>query len=288
MKKFYKDLPIIQHYGYEEVYFPEHPYASSIGLVYVHRLVAEEFLGRYLNPQECVHHVDEVRNHNDINNLWIFKSCADHIRYHQAKKNKLDFILQRTNGVYTCKIISTKAEYICPVCKGRKSQRAKVCHNCQVREMHKGAQLDKETLFQLLKTTSYSEIGRQYNMSNNGVKKIAKRYGLYQKCFVDCPDIPKLMELLKTQSYKDIAIHFNVSANTVHTWVRHNHIHIVDLRYLCVETGEKYSCMQDAAKQKYSDIAPKVAARYIKQSYTSGKVYHGYHWQLLDREVTIK
>jgi len=60
--------------GYIMVYMPEHPYCNSNGYVREHRLVMEQRLGRYLRPEETVHHINEIRNDNRDENLELFAS----------------------------------------------------------------------------------------------------------------------------------------------------------------------------------------------------------------------
>ena len=55
--------------GYIQVYSPTHPCASSKGYVLEHRLEMEEHIGRILEPDEIVHHIDGDKINNDISNL---------------------------------------------------------------------------------------------------------------------------------------------------------------------------------------------------------------------------
>ena len=59
---------------------PNHPYGSKYGsYVPLHRLVMEEHLGRYLNPEEVVHHIDGNPANNNIENLELFANNAEHL-----------------------------------------------------------------------------------------------------------------------------------------------------------------------------------------------------------------
>jgi hypothetical protein len=58
--------------GYVKKYAPEHP-KNIIGYVLEHRLIMEEMVGRYLEPNEEVHHKNGIRNDNSKENLelWV-------------------------------------------------------------------------------------------------------------------------------------------------------------------------------------------------------------------------
>ncbi len=47
-----------------------------------HRIVAEQILGRALLPGEVVHHIDGNKRNNKPENLRVFESQSDHVKFH--------------------------------------------------------------------------------------------------------------------------------------------------------------------------------------------------------------
>ena len=68
--------------GYIFIHSPEHPFSTKKGYVREHRLVAEEALGRYMETDEKVHHINGIKDDNRNQNLLI---CTDsyHKQLHQ-------------------------------------------------------------------------------------------------------------------------------------------------------------------------------------------------------------
>ncbi|SMB97718.1 Homeodomain-like domain-containing protein [Thermanaeromonas toyohensis ToBE] len=57
-----------------------------------HRIIIEQHLGRKLQSDEIVHHVNERRDDNRLENLVVIKR-ADHMRLHQTKYSKADLLI---------------------------------------------------------------------------------------------------------------------------------------------------------------------------------------------------
>lgn len=67
---------------YRELYLPKHPYCSKAGYVREHRLVVENYIGRWLLKDEVVHHVNGNTLDNRINNLQLMTK-----KEHDSLKN---------------------------------------------------------------------------------------------------------------------------------------------------------------------------------------------------------
>ena len=67
--------------GYRFIYKPEHPKTDKDGYVLEHILVMEKAIGRYLEKDELIHHLDGNRANNSINNLCLM-SHSSHSSWH--------------------------------------------------------------------------------------------------------------------------------------------------------------------------------------------------------------
>jgi len=77
---------IINRQGYIFLYVPGHPNRTRQGYVAEHRLIFENKLGRYLNHMEVIHHINEKREDNRIENLMLFESNSKHLSFHRKIK----------------------------------------------------------------------------------------------------------------------------------------------------------------------------------------------------------
>lgn len=71
--------------GYVYEYAPNHPDApKGKGYVLQHRLVMEQKLGRFLEPGEIVHHMNEVKDDNRPENLELHDRST-HMKHHKSE-----------------------------------------------------------------------------------------------------------------------------------------------------------------------------------------------------------
>lgn len=73
--------------GYISVYFPDHPKASKDHMIMEHVLVMECYIGRWLNEDECVHHINHKRDDNRLCNLRLMTK-SEHMSMHMKERFK--------------------------------------------------------------------------------------------------------------------------------------------------------------------------------------------------------
>lgn len=77
--------------GYVEILKPNHPFCYADGYMFEHRFVMEQIIGRYLRPEEIVHHkgikypVSSFDNKGDNRpeNLQLFTNSNKHKKHHR-------------------------------------------------------------------------------------------------------------------------------------------------------------------------------------------------------------
>ena len=67
--------------GYKLIYQGNDKYKPE------HRIVMEKAVGRVLFSKEIVHHINEIRNDNRIENLMLFSCTADHVKWHGGERD---------------------------------------------------------------------------------------------------------------------------------------------------------------------------------------------------------
>ena len=73
--------------GYVLTYCPCHPNAHSDGYVFLHTVIVERELGRYLNENEVAHHINHVRDDNRPENLMLMDR-KEHMSIHMKERHE--------------------------------------------------------------------------------------------------------------------------------------------------------------------------------------------------------
>lgn len=72
--------------GYVLIKQLKHPRArTNRGYIFEHILVMEEHLGRFLEKDEVVHHINEIKDDNRIENLRLMTN-SNHITFHNIQR----------------------------------------------------------------------------------------------------------------------------------------------------------------------------------------------------------
>ena len=86
--------------GYIYILTPNHPRARKRPYApYVPEqvLVVEKHLERHLSKLEMVHHINEVKDDNRLENLYLFSSRQEHSRYHQKLRKRTTEPITKSN-----------------------------------------------------------------------------------------------------------------------------------------------------------------------------------------------
>ena len=152
--------------GYWEVYVPHNPMSKTrCGWLLEHRYVMSEHIDRSLTRDDIVHHKDGDKLNNDISNLELTDRVSHGYTHHGGREN--DAICKQCGETFTLYRPSTiKA-------KGRGQFCSRECS-----ELFRTTKLkpSKEQLIEDINTLPYTKIGKKYHVSDNAVRKWAKKY----------------------------------------------------------------------------------------------------------------
>lgn len=168
----------------------------------VHRDLMEKKLGRKLLSSEVVHHIDGNKRNNDINNLLVFRTFGDHVRYHTS-----GVLVDMGDGTFTSPPIYN--EFVCKNCgktfKTLKKSAVFCCSACCADYMRIDEIPSRDELFYKLKRETLKQIAKDYNVSTVTIKNWIKKYNICLKAIKKIkPKKPKPQ--LMYVSYKDLPI----------------------------------------------------------------------------------
>ncbi len=165
-------------YHYPRRKMPDHPLAGPDGLVYIHRLVAYEKLGRLLRPDEQVHHLNGDTQDNRPENI-IICSRQEHAHLHHGY-----------------------AAMICAKCGTEgKTVGQELCRPCYKRQMERAmlpvVSTSEPTIYPVYSAAEAAKaLGvtthRVYQMVDEGKLQEARMYGAGGRRFIEVESVKKL------------------------------------------------------------------------------------------------
>ena len=145
-------------HGYLYFIDKDHPLASKIGKVYLHRHVASLKLGRWLRKDEVVHHIDGNKENNRPSNLEAMTNSA-HGKRHRP--------LLRMRHCKCCKQLFKPP-----------TRSVKHCSRSCWRKTNRRLNISKKELSKLVWQIPSSKIVKIFRVCHKTVEKQCKQWGI--------------------------------------------------------------------------------------------------------------
>lgn len=153
--------------GYMRAYVPGYPSASKDGHILLHRLIMEQYLGRYLLSSEVVHHLNGDKTNNNVDNLEL-KTQHKHAQQHAVER-------AAESG------LGTEKEFVCCVCGESFSgygERKTCSKRCQTLKQYRDNWPSDEDLARLVWEKPSRAIAAQLGVSDSMLSRRCKQRGI--------------------------------------------------------------------------------------------------------------
>ncbi len=165
-----KEIRVVN--GYRMIYMPEHHEAvrsgSMEGYVYEHRIIAEQFMGRRLNEDEDVHHLDSNRSNNLNRNLLVLET-GQHMKLHVWLQQHVITPIEGT------KVDREKILKYCN-CGVQINNDANYCSTtCSHNDKKRIPELTAGELHKLVWSKPTVEVAKEFGVSDVAISKLCKK-----------------------------------------------------------------------------------------------------------------
>lgn len=162
---------------YKWIRMPGHPNATQNGYVQEHRIVAEQIVGRVLDQDEAVHHIDRNTENNSIENLMVFASRRDHNAFHLGAPAWSDdgLIWHASSVLHTSECQYCGKKFLVPK-GGRKFCSTECMENAKKNISEERITEIQRALYEC--NGNFSKAARLFGVSSSGIAKLLKTHGL--------------------------------------------------------------------------------------------------------------
>lgn len=147
------------------------------------------------NKEKIIGIINDLENtdmfQQDIANKWdISEEMVQGINTGRYWRHDRDYPIRKhlkENNILSCSVCGSNIT---------KYSKTGLCHNCYSKLIRKTMWPNRETLKELIRATTFKDIGELYGVSDNTVKKWCKKYGL--------PSLKKIINKIKDEEWENI------------------------------------------------------------------------------------
>lgn len=146
--------------GYVYTIDISNPYGDVNGKVYQHHHVMCNHIGRRLNSDECVHHIDRDKTNNDLSNLQLM-TYAEHAKLHAIEDR--GYVSETRTCTHCNKLFEVSSKSDQEFCSA-------ICASTSTRKFD----ISREELYTLVWSMSTVEVAKYLGVSDVAVAKRCK------------------------------------------------------------------------------------------------------------------